>query len=174
MITVTQSEALDRNEHWNSSHSTNQLKKSSKTLTKRNIKSQKIGIIRMLVNSSWNRKCLIQKWLKLVVGIFFYKFLSFSFQVFFLNFQLKWTDPDEDGLVAFLCGDRQFNEDRVRNGSKKIMKTRSTSTQGRLDSFFKVIPSATPVKRKGDEIKKESAKKIKSSNTPKRGGRKGK
>lgn len=90
------------------------------------------------------------------------------------NFQLKWTDPDEESLVAFLCGDRQFNEDRVRNGAKKFMKTRSTSTQGRLDSFFKVIPSATPAKRKLEDIKKESAKKAKTSGTPKRGGRKGK
>ncbi|KAJ6650146.1 Flap endonuclease 1, partial [Pseudolycoriella hygida] len=88
--------------------------------------------------------------------------------------ELKWTDPDEEGLVAFLCGDRQFNEDRVRNGAKKIMKTRSTSTQGRLDSFFKVIPSTTPMKRKLEDKKKESAKKIKTSSTPKRGGRKGK
>lgn len=89
--------------------------------------------------------------------------------------QLKWTDPDEEGLVAFLCGDRQFNEDRVRNGSKKIMKTRSTSTQGRLDSFFKVLPSATPTtKRKLEDIKRESAKKVKTSSTPKRGGRRGK
>ncbi|KAG4069778.1 hypothetical protein HA402_003219 [Bradysia odoriphaga] len=88
--------------------------------------------------------------------------------------ELKWTDPDEDGLVAFLCGDRQFNEERVRNGARKIMKTRSTSTQGRLDSFFKVIPSATPTKRKLEDIKKESAKKAKTSNTPKRGGRRGK
>lgn len=121
---------------------------------------------------SWNRKCLIQKQLKLVQKKYFQIF-DCKFK-FLINFQLKWTDPDEDGLVAFLCGDRQFNEDRVRNGAKKIMKTRSTSTQGRLDSFFKVIPSATPIKRKGEEIKKESAKKIKTSNTPKRGGRKGK
>ncbi|XP_037033130.1 flap endonuclease 1 [Bradysia coprophila] len=88
--------------------------------------------------------------------------------------ELKWTDPDEDGLVAFLCGDRQFNEERVRNGAKKIMKTRSTSTQGRLDSFFKVIPSATPTKRKLEDVKKESAKRAKTSSTPKRGGRRGK
>lgn len=53
--------------------------------------------------------------------------------------ELKWTDPDEEGLVAYLCGDRQFAEDRIRNGVKKIMKTRTTVTQGRLDGFFKVL-----------------------------------
>jgi len=40
------------------------------------------------------------------------------------------------------------------------MKAKKTSTQGRMDSFFKVIPSATPKseKRKIDD-KKGSAKK---------------
>lgn len=81
--------------------------------------------------------------------------------------QLKWNEPNEDGLVEFLCGNRQFSEDRVRNGAKKILKTRSTSTQGRLDSFFKVLPSSTPPpKRKPDEKKGGIAKKIKTSGTP--------
>lgn len=80
---------------------------------------------------------------------------------------LKWSDPNEEGLVEFLCGHRQFSEERIRNGSKKIQKTRTTSTQGRLDSFFKVIPSATPPsKRKADEKKGSTAKKIKTSGTP--------
>ena len=39
-------------------------------------------------------------------------------------FQLKWTEPDEEGLVKFLCGDRQFSEERVRNGAKKILKSK--------------------------------------------------
>lgn len=39
-------------------------------------------------------------------------------------------------MVAFLCGDRGFSEDRVRSGAKKLIKARSGSTQGRLDSFF--------------------------------------
>lgn len=88
--------------------------------------------------------------------------------------ELKWTDPDEEGLVKFLCGDRQFSEDRVRNGAKKIMKTRTTSTQGRLDGFFKVMPgtpkaATTPGKRKAEDVKKggPSAKKV-----AKGGGRK--
>lgn len=85
--------------------------------------------------------------------------------------QLKWTDPDEDGLVKFLCGDRQFSEERIRGGFKKIQKTRTTSTQGRLDGFFKVI--GTTEKRKSEPIKKEPAsKKAKTSKggTPGRRG----
>lgn len=60
--------------------------------------------------------------------------------------QLKWVDPDEEGLVQFLCGNRGFSEERVRNGAKKLLKSRSGTTQGRLDSFFSI--SSTPNKRK--------------------------
>lgn len=84
---------------------------------------------------------------------------------------MKWTDPDEEGLVKFLCGDRQFNEERIRGGCKKIQKTRTTSTQGRLDSFFKVLPSTpTNNKRKSDA---SSNKKEPANKKAKTGGGKG-
>ena len=41
-----------------------------------------------------------------------------------------------------------FSEERIRNGAKKLGKAKSTSTQGRLDSFFKVLPSQPSIKRK--------------------------
>ncbi|KAF7273667.1 flap structure-specific endonuclease 1 [Rhynchophorus ferrugineus] len=66
--------------------------------------------------------------------------------------ELKWSEPDEEGMVKFLCGDRQFSEDRVRNGVKKLLKARGSSTQGRLDSFFKVL-STVPAKRKQEDKK---------------------
>lgn len=75
------------------------------------------------------------------------------------NIDLKWNDPDEDGLVKYLCGDRQFNEERVRNGAKKLMKARSGTTQGRLDGFFTVLGSTPAAKRKAEPQKKGSAKK---------------
>jgi len=72
---------------------------------------------------------------------------------------LKWVQPDEEGLVKFMCGEKNFNEDRIRNGAKKLAKAKQGQTQGRLDSFFKVLPSskspASPaVKRKAEETKK--------------------
>ncbi|EDV55700.1 flap endonuclease 1 [Drosophila erecta] len=76
------------------------------------------------------------------------------------SIDLKWVEPDEEGLVKFLCGDRQFSEERVRNGAKKLMKSKQAQTQVRLDSFFKTLPS-TPnatnaAKRKAEEAKKSA------------------
>jgi flap endonuclease-1 len=63
--------------------------------------------------------------------------------------ELKWTSPDEEGLVQFMAEEKGFNEDRIRNGAKKIMKSKQGATQGRMDSFFKVVPSAASgLKRK--------------------------
>ncbi|KAG5307025.1 FEN1 endonuclease, partial [Acromyrmex insinuator] len=81
--------------------------------------------------------------------------------------QLKWSEPDEEGLVKFLCGDKQFNEERVRNGAKKLHKARNTSTQGRLDSFFKVLPNSTPTPKRKAEEKKLPAKKAKAAGNSK-------
>ncbi|XP_041975019.1 flap endonuclease 1 [Aricia agestis] len=75
------------------------------------------------------------------------------------DLELKWCDPDEEGLVKFLCGDKQFNEERVRNGTKKLMKARTGTTQGRLDGFFKVLSTTPNPKRKAEEEKKKQANK---------------
>ncbi|XP_028826189.1 flap endonuclease 1 isoform X2 [Denticeps clupeoides] len=63
---------------------------------------------------------------------------------------LKWNEPDEDGLIQFMCSEKQFSEDRIRNGCKKILKSRQGSTQGRLDTFFTVTGSLSS-KRTGSE-----------------------
>jgi len=74
--------------------------------------------------------------------------------------ELKWEKPDEEALVAYMCGEKGFAEDRIRNGCKKLDKARGGATQGRLDSFFKVMPSPTSNqnKRKAED-KAGSAKK---------------
>jgi flap endonuclease-1 len=60
---------------------------------------------------------------------------------------LKWNEPDEDGVIEYMCKEKGFNEERMKNGIKKILKSRNTGTQARLDTFFKVT-SVTPNKRK--------------------------
>lgn len=82
--------------------------------------------------------------------------------------QLKWSDPDEEGLVKYLCGEKQFNEERIRNGAKKLMKARGSSTQGRLDGFFTVL-STTPAKRKAESNKATPNKRGKAANNKGRG-----
>ena len=52
-----------------------------------------------------------------------------------------------------------LSEERIRSGIKKLVKARQGSTQGRLDSFFKVLPSPSPVnKRKVKEYTISSTK----------------
>nr|CAH7755604.1 unnamed protein product [Callosobruchus chinensis] len=76
--------------------------------------------------------------------------------------ELKWGEPDEEAMVEFLCKEKQFNEDRVRNGCKKLLKAKSGQVQGRLDGFFQVL-STTPAKRKTEDKK----------NTPNKRGKAG-
>lgn len=79
------------------------------------------------------------------------------------DLELKWTAPDVEGLVKFMCEQKGFAEDRVRKGAEKLAKARKGSTQGRLDGFFKVLgtsPAANGKKRKSEEAAgKGSAKK---------------
>jgi len=70
---------------------------------------------------------------------------------------LQWKEPDEEGIVKYMCDDKGFGEDRIRNGIKKILKSRKGGTQVRLDSFFKV--THTTPKRKAEESKGGSTKK---------------
>ncbi|KAK7344312.1 hypothetical protein VNO77_13770 [Canavalia gladiata] len=62
---------------------------------------------------------------------------------------LKWSAPDEEGLITFLVNENGFNSDRVTKAIEKIKAAKNKSSQGRLESFFK--PSANPsvpIKRK--------------------------
>ncbi|CAF3607870.1 unnamed protein product [Rotaria socialis] len=46
-----------------------------------------------------------------------------------------------------------FSEDRIRNGAKKLAKARTTTQQGRLDSFFTVshnVTTTTPIAKKAE------------------------
>lgn len=65
---------------------------------------------------------------------------------------MTWGEPDEDAMVKFLCEEKNFSEERVRNGCKKLLKAKGGSVQGRLDGFFTVL-STTPAKRKVEDKK---------------------
>ena len=63
--------------------------------------------------------------------------------------------PDVEGLKEFLVRNKCFGDDRVEKGIKKLQDARATKTQGRLDSFFKVVgtvsSSTGPAKKRGKE-----------------------
>lgn len=90
-------------------------------------------------------------------------------QQFFLEFEvldseiveLKWSELNEEEFVKFMCGEKQFFEERIRSGVKRLSKSRQGSIQGRLDDFFKVIGSFFLVKRKELEFKGFVKKKVK-------------
>ncbi|KAK9055928.1 hypothetical protein SSX86_027015 [Deinandra increscens subsp. villosa] len=63
--------------------------------------------------------------------------------------QLKWTAPDEEGLINFLVTENGFNSDRVTKAIEKIKASKNKSTQNRMESFFKPVASTSvPTKRK--------------------------
>ncbi|KAL7414298.1 PIN domain-like protein [Mrakia frigida] len=98
--------------------------------------------------------------------------------------EVEWSMPDVDGLIEFLVRDKGFSEDRVRAGASKLAKGFNAKQQGRLDSFFKVLPKdpskeASSSKKKADEKKggakrkggakeKADAKKSKASGSKKK------
>jgi len=78
--------------------------------------------------------------------------------------ELKWTDPDEDGLLRFLVNEKGFSEERVKSGIVKLKKSRATSVQDRLTSYFGPII----VKRKNEACEQEKLVQEKSKKTPKK------
>lgn len=56
--------------------------------------------------------------------------------------ELNWTPPNEEELIAYLVGEKNFNETRVRNALARIKKGKSKSAQGRLDTYFAPAPKS--------------------------------
>ncbi|KXZ46864.1 hypothetical protein GPECTOR_40g598 [Gonium pectorale] len=67
----------------------------------------------------------------------------------------KWSAPDEDGLIQFLVNEKSFSEQRVRSALERIKAHKGKANQGRLDTFFSVVPKAKP---EGDAKAKGAAK----------------
>lgn len=53
------------------------------------------------------------------------------------DYVLKWSKPNEDEVVAFLCGERDFSEDRVRRAVSKMVTVALSAKKATLDSFFR-------------------------------------
>ena len=72
---------------------------------------------------------------------------------------LKWKEPDVDGLIEFMVKQKGFSEDRIRSGAEKLKKGLKGGVQGRLDGFFKVVK--TDDKRKADPKESKASKRRK-------------
>jgi len=90
--------------------------------------------------------------------------------------EFKWEQPDIAGLVKFLVEDKGFNEDRVKNGAVRLQKGLKTSTQARMNDFFKVIPKTdaelAALKKKNEGKAAEKKRKAKAATEAKKGGKK--
>ncbi|KAF7818043.1 flap endonuclease 1 isoform X2 [Senna tora] len=77
---------------------------------------------------------------------------------------LKWSAPDEEGLITFLVNENGFSADRVTKAIEKIKAAKNKGSQGRLESFFKPVANlSAPIKRKEtpENTGKETNKKTK-------------
>ena len=53
------------------------------------------------------------------------------------NYKLEWTDPNAEGVVDFLCRERDFSEDRVRRAlSKMTAGLKEAKSKRTLESWF--------------------------------------
>ena len=53
------------------------------------------------------------------------------------NYKIKWREPDIQGVMDFLCDQRDFSEDRVQKAIKKMTESlRETESKVTLDSWF--------------------------------------
>jgi len=76
--------------------------------------------------------------------------------------EIKWEQPDVEGVVAYMCEEMGFNEERIRNGLEKMKKAKSKGNQGRINDFFKRVPQqGNNKKRKSMQDNKKNVKKIK-------------
>jgi len=44
--------------------------------------------------------------------------------------EIKWSEPDVEGLVDFLVKEKGFSEERVRGGAARLVKGLKTKQQG--------------------------------------------
>eukprot|EP01124_Arcella_intermedia_P035835 TRINITY_DN9229_c0_g1_i5.p1 TRINITY_DN9229_c0_g1~~TRINITY_DN9229_c0_g1_i5.p1 ORF type:complete len:275 (-),score=109.32 TRINITY_DN9229_c0_g1_i5:66-890(-) len=75
---------------------------------------------------------------------------------------LTFKEPDEEGLVQFLCKEKGFSEERIRGGIAKLKASKQKSGQSRITSFFTTIPAdkeKSPAKKTTKVVKKEAASK---------------
>lgn len=74
----------------------------------------------------------------------------------------KFSKPDEEAMVAYLVGKKEFDENRVRKYAKRLDEARKKKAQNRLDTFVTIhAKEVKPViKMKGKGAKGANTKKL--------------
>ena len=52
------------------------------------------------------------------------------------TYSLKWSTPNAENVVRFLCGEHDFSEDRVRKAVSRMGTSLESKAKGTLESFF--------------------------------------
>jgi len=53
------------------------------------------------------------------------------------NYKIEWKEPDAEGVVSFICGQRDFSEDRVRKTLEKMQEgTKKLKGKTTLEKWF--------------------------------------
>ncbi|ASJ10986.1 flap structure-specific endonuclease [Thermococcus sp. P6] len=66
----------------------------------------------------------------------------YAIKEFFLNppvtddYELRWREPDEEGILKFLCDEHDFSEERVKNGLERLKKAVKEGKQATLEGWF--------------------------------------
>ncbi len=51
-------------------------------------------------------------------------------------YELRWEDPDEEGILDLLCGDHDFSRDRVTSALQKVRQGLAARDQSQLDRWL--------------------------------------
>jgi len=52
------------------------------------------------------------------------------------DYRIEWRKPDVEATVQFLCKERDFSEERVRNALERLLRGWETSSRATLERFF--------------------------------------
>jgi flap endonuclease-1 len=53
------------------------------------------------------------------------------------DYNLNWSRPDVNKVVSFLCGERDFSEERVRKAVSRIVNVSQSTSSTTLESYFR-------------------------------------
>jgi flap endonuclease-1 len=67
--------------------------------------------------------------------------------------ELKWSEPDTEGLLQYLVQEKQFDEGRVKKAIERLQKCKGKNSQNRLESFFGPVTVKPAEKRHAPDPK---------------------